>query len=314
MDEGEALLGRTILVTGAAGFTGAHACRYFAGLGMKVAGLVHNRIPDTSGADAGIRYYSCDLLDSRQLPAIVREAAPDYVLHLGGKNSVPESWDDPLLYMQTNVFSLLSLLEALRPFPDCRVLIAGSRLSVPLTPPYRPPHPYSLSKSLQKAIALSWQALFNQFIMVAEPSNLTGPGPSTGICSLLARRVARAELGFTDEPFRLSSRLVRRDFLDVRDAVRAYGYLLAYGRSGEEYPVCSGQERSLLEVAEAVQQLAGTRIPLQWGDSDPQPSGGEAKPAEPEFLSRLGWEPLIPFSASLTDVIGYFRGTKGEFR
>lgn len=314
MDEGKALRGRIILITGATGFTGMHACRYFAELGMQVAGLTHKQPPDTDFP--GVRYYACDLLDPRQITEVIDKIAPHYVLHLGGKNSVPESWNNPLLYMETNVFSLLYLLEALRANSACRVLVAGSRLSVPLAPPYRPPHPYSLSKSLQKVFSLSWNGLFGQDVMVAEPSNLIGPGPSTGICSLLGRRLAQAELGKAGEPFRLSSRSGRRDFLDVRDAVRAYGYLLAYGDSGKEYPVCSGVERSLQEVAEAIQRIAKGRINLEWGGSgsDAAPPDGKLAPMLPSFLLGLGWRPLFPFQTSLNDVIDYFRGTKGELR
>lgn len=311
MDAGEALPGRTILITGAAGFTGAHACRYFAELGMKVAGLVHGR-PPADGIEA-VRYYSCDLLDPAKLSAVVRQVAPDFVLHLGGKNSVPESWDRPLLYMETNVIPLFYLLDALRSFHHCRVLVAGSRLSVSLTPPYQSPHPYSLSKSLQKVIALSWESLMGQNILVAEPSNLVGPGPSTGICSLLGRRLVQAELGQNVEPFFLSSRWARRDFLDVRDAVRAYGLLLAFGRSGEEYPVCSGEERTLLEIAETLEKLAGRSIELRWGGGDPLPAGESPEPqVEPTFLAGLGWKRRFTFSTSLSDCIRYFRGTKGE--
>lgn len=310
MDAGEALPGRTILITGAAGFTGAHACRYFAGHGMKVAGLVHGH-PPVSRIQA-VRYYSCNLLDSAKLSAVVRQVAPDFVLHLGGKNSVPESWDNPLLYMETNVIPLFYLLDALRSFPNCRVLVAGSRLSVPLTAPYRPPHPYSLSKSLQKVIALSWESLLGQDIRVAEPSNLIGPGPSTGICSLLGRRLVQADLGQNVEPFLLSSRWARRDFLDVRDAVRAYGLLLAFGRSGGEYPVCSGEERTLLETAETLEKLAGRSIELRWDGDDPLPGESPEPPVEPTFLAGLGWKPHFTFSSSLSDCIRYYRGTKGD--
>lgn len=325
MDEGKELRGRIILITGATGFTGMHACRYFAELGMLVAGLTHKQPPDTD--IPGVRYYTCDLLDPLQITETVQKIAPHYVLHLGGKNSVTESWNHPLLYMETNVFSLLYLLEALRASSDCRVLVAGSRLSVPLSSPYRLPHPYSLSKSLQKVLSLSWEGLFGQDVMVAEPSNLVGPGPSTGICSLLGRRFVQAELGKADAPFRLSSRSERRDFLDVRDAVRAYGYLLAYGESGKEYPVCTGVERSLHEVVESVKRTTKGRIVLEWEDSDSDPedsdagpdsgdslSGGIHTPVLPSFLQGLGWKPLISFQTSLHDVIDYFRGTKGELR
>ncbi|MEI0737902.1 NAD-dependent epimerase/dehydratase family protein [Paenibacillus sp. JTLBN-2024] len=148
MDERASLRKRVIMITGASGFTGGHACRYFAGLGMRVAGIV--RQTQALPAIEGVRYYTCDLMDKQKLDELARKIAPDYVLHLGGKNSVPESWADPLLYMETNVLPTLYLLNALRPFPACRVLIAGTKAVFSLTPPYRPPHPYSLSKACRR--------------------------------------------------------------------------------------------------------------------------------------------------------------------
>ncbi len=101
---------------------------------MRVAGIV--RQTQALPAIEGVRYYTCDLMDKQKLDELARKIAPDYVLHLGGKNSVPESWADPLLYMETNVLPTLYLLNALRPFPACRVLIAGTKAVFSLTPPY----------------------------------------------------------------------------------------------------------------------------------------------------------------------------------
>ena len=266
MDERRLLHKQVILITGASGFTGGHACRYFATeMGMQVAAIVRKEaglpvIP-------GVQYYSCDLNDGRRLREIVTEVAPDYVLHLGGKNSVSESWEIPLIYMETNVLSTLYLLDALRSFPSCKTLIVGSRLSIPLsTSSYITSHPYSLSKSLQKIVTCSWKELFGQFIILAEPSNLIGPGPSTGFCSLLGRRIVQVERGGRGDPFRISSRTDRRDFLDVRDAIRAYGLLLSHGVSGEVYPVCSGTEQTLAEMAELMLDIASSDLPVLWGE------------------------------------------------
>ncbi|MDR9856679.1 GDP-mannose 4,6-dehydratase [Paenibacillus sp. VCA1] len=303
MDERASLPKRVIMITGASGFTGGHACRYFAGLGMEVAGIV--RQSKTLPAIDGVRYYCCDLMDKRRVEELVRAIAPDYVLHLGGKNSVPESWTNPLLYMETNVLPTLYLLNALRPLPACRVLVAGTKAVFRLTPPYRPPHPYSLSKSLQKAAVMSWSELFGQAIMLAEPSNLIGPGPSTGFCALLGRHIAATERGEATGAFRISSRATRRDFLDVRDAVRAYGMMLEQGTPGGIYSVSSGKEHTLEEIATLFIHAAGTPVAVDWG-SDEDSAKDEARQNAPGS-GVPGWEPVIPLMTSISDILQYFR-------
>lgn len=46
-----------------------------------------------------------------------------------------------------------------------------------------------------------------------------------------------------------------RDFLDVRDAVKAYHVLLRDGINGKQYNIGSGVKRSLLEVLEQYKEL-----------------------------------------------------------
>lgn len=299
---------RVILITGASGFTGRHACRYFAGQGMQIAAMVRGiREEDKIG---GVQYYVCDLLNKKGIEELVETIAPDYVLHLAGKNSVPESWEEPLLYMETNVLPTLYLLNALRPYPSCRILIVGSKLVFPLHPPFRPSHPYGLSKSLQKVAALSWKELFGQAIILAEPSNLIGPGPSTGFCSLLAQRISDWERGTTAEAFRISSRIISRDFLDVRDAVTAYGVLLEQGLPGEIYSVRSGTEYTLGEIADLYMEIFGEQFPIEWGEG--KNSNQESSENTLPRMKGLDWEPSIPIRTSLTDVLEYFRTCGGD--
>ncbi|MCJ8013889.1 NAD-dependent epimerase/dehydratase family protein [Paenibacillus sp. KQZ6P-2] len=308
MDAGELLCKRVILITGAMGFTGNHACRYFAEQGMQVAAVVR-QIKKSQQLD-GVRYYSCDLLDKYRLEQLIRDIAPDYVLHLGGKNSVPESWDDPLLYIESNMLPILYLLNALRSRPSCRVLVAGSRMGFKLTEPYRPTHPYGLSKSLQKAAVLSWRELFGQSVMLAEPSNLIGPGPSTGFCSLLGCRIVQWERGESTEHFHVSSGEIHRDFLDVRDAVKAYRILLSRGQSGTVYAIGSGKERTLREVVETFRNMTNRDLPIMWGKE--QAPESPAPPLSFLEIRRLGWKATIPFERSISDVMQYCRAMKGD--
>lgn len=305
MDERTQLLqNKLILITGASGFTGKHACHYFSSIGMRVAAVVRNE--QEQAGPGGVTYHRCDLLSYEQVRETVGRLQPDYVLHLGGKNSVPESWKDPILYMESNVLSVLYLLDALRDLPACRTLLVGSRLSGPsISSSYRPHHPYGLSKTLQKLVALSWRQLFDQNVILAEPSNLMGPGRSTGFCSLLGGRIVQEERGGGTPPFRVSSRQERRDFLDVRDAVRAYALLLVQGSSGEIYQVCSGTPRTLEEVTTTMLSLSGSRMTVEWGDSPTADSTAEV--IKPEYLEKNGWLPLYSLRTSLEDIIRYYR-------
>jgi len=308
MDKRASFRKRVILITGASGFTGGHACRYFAGKGLQVAAVVR-KIP-LGHVPEGITYYACDLLNKQGLEKLVQSIAPDYVLHLGGKNSVPESWENPLLYMETNVLPTIYLLNSLRSLPSCRIVIAGSMAVFPLAPPFQPPHPYSLSKSMQKAAALSWEVLFGQAVILAEPSNLIGPGPSTGFCALLARHIAACEHEGKTASFKISSRNARRDFLDVRDAVKAYDLLLKKGTPGHTVTISSGTRHTLEKIALSMMNIAGSKAPLEWGDEPDSSVSPELQPPG-EGMAELGWKPEIPLETSLHDVLRHFHKREG---
>ncbi|WP_440112262.1 NAD-dependent epimerase/dehydratase family protein [Paenibacillus sp. QZ-Y1] len=309
--DGTELTGKKVLITGASGFTGRHAVAYFKAVGAGVAAVVRRTGVYTFGE--GVTVHVCDLNDKQQVRHLIDEVKPDYVLHLAGKNSVPDSWADPLLVLETNVMAVLYLLDALRSCPAARTVIVGSRLKYTPEPGRnpQPPHPYSLSKALEEMVSLSWMSLFGQQIMLAEPGNLIGAGPSTGICSLLARHIVACEQEGKTEAFRLSGRENTRDFLDVRDAVRAYATLLVQGTTGTIYPIVSGTERSLGEIADTLLMMTEVEVPVRWDGASSGPDGaGEQE--QLALLSHLGWQPLIPFATSLQDILNDVRAQQGR--
>ena len=206
----------------------------------------------------------------------------------------------------------LYLLEALRSYPSSRILVAGSRLKYRIGSTL-PPHPYSLSKTLEELVSLAWSTLFQQQVLLAEPCNLIGPGPSTGFCSLLASYIVRNENGVQEAPFKISSRSVRRDFLDVRDAVKAYEVILRKGDNGIIYRIDSGMDRKLGDIADQLLKHSTHPVPVQWGTDPAEPSPDTA--SHPEAYENkaadLGWRAEIAFEQSLSDIINYFRVERG---
>ncbi|WP_257349094.1 SDR family NAD(P)-dependent oxidoreductase [Pseudalkalibacillus decolorationis] len=290
----------TILITGASGFTGKHACNYFVQEGMRVVGLSRTaEQPDTP-----YEYRQHDLSDYEGLEYIVQKINPTYILHLAGMNSVSTSWEDPIQCMNTNLISTLNVLEAVRKkAPGCQVLVVGSLLQFNPLNETHAPHPYSLSKSFQTIAAQNWSHFFNQKIMIAKPSNLIGPGHSSGVCSIFAQKMISIENGETENQFSINPNVVR-DFVDVRDAVRAYHTLLKHGENGQIYEIGSGKGKSLREIVDELQKLTTTQLNVT-ETSENEVDVYVAENVRP--ITRLNWKPIISFSHSISDIVMYFR-------
>jgi GDP-4-dehydro-6-deoxy-D-mannose reductase len=289
-----------IMITGANGFTGRHACNHFSEKGMEVFGIVRRE----DGLRMNVAVAVCDLTNKDQVEQLVHQIQPDYVLHLAGRNAVSDSWKDPVSFIETNLIATVYLLSALRAAAHCRIVVAGSMLNFPLSDSPRPPHPYSLSKTMQVLAAQSWGHLFGQQVMIAQPANLIGPGFSNGVCALIARKIVNYERGTDLSPFKLSSLVEERDYLDIRDAVRAYEKILINGTIGTVYPMGSGQTHSLGDMITVFQALTPKALPLDVGQL---PDYIPPALVDMTLMKSFGWEPGIPFKNSLEDVLNFFR-------
>jgi nucleoside-diphosphate-sugar epimerase len=287
---------KRILITGASGFTGLHACHSFLRAGYEVIGV--SRQSETSFPWI---MEACDLLNQDQVHHVIKKYKPAYCLHLAGVNSVPVSWNQPLLTMESNLIGTLRLLEAMRFInPECRTLITGSALS-------GTNHPYALSKKFQQELCLAWAQFFQLPVLVAQPCNLIGPGLSSGFVSVLARKIVHQENQKKVEPIAVSHLNNAREFLDVRDAVTAYEILLNIGSAQSIYEIGSGRLSTLNEIAKKYQSL--TEVKLSFFSSNQSPDKSP-RLMNTKNIKELNWEPKISLSGSISDILSYYRSLK----
>ncbi|WP_113930752.1 NAD-dependent epimerase/dehydratase family protein [Bacillus sp. P14.5] len=289
-----------LLITGASGFTGTEACRYFASKGYSVTGMARKSM----GPAGGVQYEVCDLLCKEEMDRFIEAQKPDYILHLAGDNHAGESWNRPLAAMETNVNGTLNLLEAVRRHsPSARSLVAGSMIDYDPCKMESPNHPYGVTKYLQTLTAKCWGSLYNMDVVIARPSNLIGPGESSGICALLASKLAEMERGSGKGKLEIHNLKSQRDFLDIRDVVKAYETLLLKGESLQEYSIGSGVSRTLGEVAETLVKLTDADVEVSYSlDEEEAPFRVDGSK-----IRYLGWIPGIPFQQSMEDVLAYYR-------
>ncbi|MBW5447395.1 NAD-dependent epimerase/dehydratase family protein [Cohnella sp. CFH 77786] len=290
-----------VVVTGAGGFTGGHACRHLSRSGWEVIAIGSPRsAPEFWRGIRAAGGEPCDLTDGMAVRSLIGRLRPEAVLHLAGQNAVDVSWKAPCGTLAANLISTVHLLEAVRSErPDSRVVIAGSMVRPADDRLGETTNPYAFSKTLQFMASQAWHRWYGLRVVVAEPSNLIGPGGSAGICGKIARWAAEAETGAEVRPFTLSSLGEQRDFLDVRDAADAYGLLLRAGEPGRTYALESGTFRTLEEVKRTFEEEA--RLPLQWLIGNSPAISPVSRDTGP--IRSLGWRPRIPFRQSVKETL-----------
>ncbi|WP_173105638.1 NAD-dependent epimerase/dehydratase family protein [Bacillus sp. KH172YL63] len=292
-----------IFITGAAGFSGMHACSYYLEKGFEVYAGVRS-LPHPNNQ---VHNIQCDLMNRDTLEEVLKTIKPRYILHLAAQNHSGRSWADPVTTINTNVIGTMNLMEAVkRTVPEAILLVVGSVIEYDPCSSSHPNHPYGLSKYIQTLLAASWATFYHLDIRIAKPSNLIGPGESDGICSLLVQKFLAYMEG---EPvdFHFENMMDNRDFIDVRDAVKAYDCILQKGERNECYIVSTGLSRRFLEVVEELKRITGSTLPISTAHSQLTPE----HTYENEKLANLNWQPEITLNQSLKDILAYYRELNG---
>ena len=306
------------LITGIAGFTGRHLAALLVSHGLEVFGVTRREPTRDLAALGGVRLGQVDLLDRVKVAMLVDEIQPSYIFHLAsdrGSTDVTE-------LMRRNLGPTYHVLEAalrVRPTANVKVLVVGSAAeygapypsSLPFTErdAARPQSPYGVLKAAEVNLARAYFSEHGLATFVARPFNLVGPGePTSLVCSAMASQVAASEIGRRDPVIDVGELAAERDFVDVRDAVRAYWAIVVQGQPGEIYNVCSGTGVPVEAALRVLTRLA--RVPLAHR-LEPSRLARRSVPrcvGDPTRITReTGWRPEVPFESSLSELLDEWR-------
>lgn len=313
-----------ILVTGATGFIGSHFCDFLLQNNLgEVHAIKRYRSPvDDAGdvaSDARFKFHDCNLLDFSSVYKTIDEIRPDYVFHFAAQSSIGSSWKYPIATLMDNSMMQANILETLRLMNlTPKIWIAGTSEEYGMTRlddlpikeefPLRPLSPYAVSKITQEMMALQYSASHGMPVFIARSFNIEGPRrPATFVISSFAKQIARIEKYNLEPIIKVGNLDPKRDFVDVRDAVRGYWLMTDSGEPMTAYNVASGKSHSIREVLNILIGFSKVKVITQQDPDLMRPSEVLERTGDSMRLRTLGWQPEIAFEKTLHDTIDYWR-------
>ena len=182
-----------ILLTGAAGFIGWETAKRLLSGGKRVlgvdnlndyydVGLKEYRLEDLKGREK-FSFYRADIEDLQALEDIFRGNRIDAVVNLAARAGVRYSIENPFVYMTTNAYGTLNLLELMRKYGVKKIVLASTSSlyagqKMPFSeelPVNTPISPYAASKKAAEVMAYSYHYLFGIDVSVLRYFTVYGP-------------------------------------------------------------------------------------------------------------------------------------------
>ncbi len=313
---------KKILITGVSGFVASYFIDYLYDnkIDCEVLGLDLN-IPKIDLGKYGdrikVHFRVVDLMDRAGLTNIIRSFKPEYVLHLAAFSSVAYSWKHPSESFTNNSNIFLNLIEAIHEIdPSCRVLSVGSSevygnvvsSELPLKESQRvnPVSPYAVARVSQELMSKVYVKAYDMNVILTRSFNHIGPHQDDRfvIPSFIKRILEIKKAGFEKGEIETGDISIIRDFVDVRDVVRAYYLLLMKGTPGEIYNICSGKARVLSDLIQIIAKEVGVRITTKVNPEYIRPDDNkEIVGSAYKIESQIGWKPEREIEDTIRDMI-----------
>ncbi|MBA4391873.1 MAG: GDP-mannose 4,6-dehydratase [Syntrophus sp. (in: bacteria)] len=312
------------LITGFSGFVSRHFLEYLEILQSPVSILGIDIFTPDFGSDGmnyvQVDFQKMDLLDREGIEKIISQFQPNYILHLASYSSVAFSWENPVKSFQNNTNIFLNVLEAVHSVnPAIRILsvgsseeygaLAGGNAIFREEDALHPVSPYAVARVSQEMLSKVYAKGYGLDIVMTRSFNHIGPGQKEifVISSFAKRLVEMKKRGDSSPKLMTGDISLIRDFVDVRDVVRAYDGLLKKGRKGEIYNVCGGVGHPLRELVQQMASILDMEVLTEVDERLIRPNDNKVIIGSNEKIKRdIGWTPEIPLRRSLEDVINFW--------
>lgn len=307
-----------ILVTGGAGFMGSNMVRYLLAMyddvevinfdALTYAGNLEN-LRDVED-DPRYTFVKGNIADAQAVEELL-SGGMDLVINYAAETHVDRSIMKPRAFIDTNVYGVYTLLEAVKKFQVPRMVqistdeVYGAVMEGESDEcsPFEPRSPYSASKAAGDHLCHAYHVSFGVPVIVTHAVNFYGPYqfPEKLIplftCNLLDGKSVPV----------YGDGMQVREWIFTEDHCRAIDLIAQKGNLGETYNIGTGYRVPNLEVTRKLLALIGRDESAIEYVKDR--SGHDRRYAlnSEKLRMELGWKPLVGFDEGLTSTLEWYR-------
>ncbi|RLE02978.1 MAG: dTDP-glucose 4,6-dehydratase [Candidatus Aminicenantes bacterium] len=316
MVEERSLTGKTILVTGGAGFIGSNLIHYLLENYSEIkiinldkltyAGNLDN-LRDVE-TDPRYEFIQGDIRDR----ALVAKVIPKVqgIIHLAAETHVDRSILDAGEFILTDVFGTFVLLDVARQIGQLEFFlhvstdeVYGSRETGYFSEDdaLNPSSPYAASKAGADRLAHAYWVTYRLPVIIVRPSNNYGPYQYPE--KFIPLFITNALEGKTLPLYGTGENV--RDWLFVEDHCRALELVIKKGKIGEVYNIGANNEIPNIKVARQITQHLGKSEDLIKLVKD-RPGHDQRYALDCQKIRRLGWAPQVSFEEGLQRTVEWY--------
>ena len=244
------LVGKVVLVTGAAGSIGSELCRQIRGYGPRQlicldqneSGIFYLQMDLPETKDDSIQYCVADIRDSERMRIIFREFRPDIVFHAAAYKHVPIMEKNVTEALNNNVFALLNVLDISAENACQAFVLISSDKAV------NPRNVMGATKRLGEMILACRNNDSMRCVSVRFGNVL---GSSGSVIPVLQRQL------ISGQPLTITHPEVTRFFMTTREAVSLILQAFTLGDHGDILVLDMGEPVSILQLAKTLIRLSG---------------------------------------------------------
>ena len=287
----------SILVTGGAGYIGAHVVRLLQQRGEKVV-VVDDLSYGSPTRIGDAKLVQLDVASSGARKTLLQTLIDEdvtAVIHFAARKQVGESVEKPMWYYQQNVGGLANMMSAMRDAGVRQMIFSSSAAvygqpDVPVVPEElagKPINPYGETKMIgewmmadcERAWGLRWIGLRYFNVAGSGWDDLGDPARLNLIPMVLERLAQGRHPAIFGSDYDTPDGTCVRDYIHVKDLAEAHLHALDYVASGQEmehhtFNVGTGQGTSVKEIVEGLRQVTGIDFEA---DEQPRRAGDPAQ-------------------------------------
>ncbi len=322
------LKGKTILITGGAGFIGSNAVEYFFNKypnctfivldALTYAGDVKN-IPQNIRNSKNFRFWYGNVRNAKLVEHLVSQS--DIIIHFAAETHVARSIFDDLSFFETDVMGTQTIANAVlhnkRKIEKFIHISTSEVYGTALTPkmgenhPLNPQSPYAAAKAGADRLVYSYLSTYRIPAVIVRPFNIFGPRQH--LEKLIPRFVTSCIL---NEPLTIhGSGKSSRDFTYVEDLIRALDAVVTAPDKkvlGQVFNVGSGKSYSIRQIANLIIKVINNRSRhIRYSQSSmnigDRPGQVFRHTADNRKIGKiLGWHPRVDFKEGLIRTIDWY--------